>query len=75
MPAVVFGGAGFIGRHLANALVDRGHRPVVLCDLASPRWSMTPEMRFLHCDVRRPIELEGGGSSPLVFNLAAVHRM
>jgi nucleoside-diphosphate-sugar epimerase len=73
-PAVLFGGAGFIGRHLAHALVARGHRRVLLCDVAPPRWPMTPEMRYAHCDVRRPIEIDDVGAPALVFNLAAVHR-
>jgi nucleoside-diphosphate-sugar epimerase len=73
-PAVLFGGAGFIGRHLANALVARGHRRVVLCDIAPPRWAMAPGMEFRHCDVRRPIQLDGLDAPGLVFNLAAVHR-
>lgn len=73
-PAYLFGGAGFIGRHLAHALVARGHRPVVLCDLAPPRWPTLPEMSFRDCDVRRPVELDEVGASALVFNLAAVHR-
>jgi len=73
-PAFLFGGAGFIGRHLAQALVARGHRPVVLCDVAQPRWPVTNDVRFRHCDVRRPIELAEADASALVFNLAAVHR-
>jgi nucleoside-diphosphate-sugar epimerase len=73
-PAVIFGGAGFIGRHLAHALVARGHRRVVLCDIDAPRWRMSEEMVFLSRDVRRPLEVDGLDASPLVFNLAAVHR-
>jgi nucleoside-diphosphate-sugar epimerase len=70
----VFGGAGFIGRHLAHALVARGHRRVVLCDIAAPLWPMTDEMVFRQCDVRAPIDFDGLDARPLVFNLAAVHR-
>jgi len=70
----VFGGAGFIGRHLAHALVARGHRRVFLCDIAAPQWPTTEEMAFHQLDVRRPIELAGIDEPPLVFDLAAVHR-
>ena len=74
-PAVLVGGAGFIGRHLAHALVARGHERVILCDIAAPRWSMSEEMEYLQRDVRRPLQIGRlGGARPLVFNLAAVHR-
>ena len=72
--AVVFGGAGFIGRHLAQSLVERGHARVLLCDIAPPRWELGPQLRFVPCDVREPIALDGVAARPLVFNLAAVHR-
>jgi GlcNAc-P-P-Und epimerase len=74
VPAVIFGGAGFIGRHLAHALVARGHRPVILCDVAPPTWQLSEDMVFLARDVRRPLEVDGLDATPLVFNLAAVHR-
>jgi nucleoside-diphosphate-sugar epimerase len=39
MKALVTGGAGFIGSHLVDALVDRGHEVVVLDDLSNGRES------------------------------------
>ncbi len=72
--AVVFGGSGFIGRHLAAALLARGIAPVLLADVAAPQGELRPGEAFRWCDVRRPIELSEVGPSPLVFNLAAVHR-
>ena len=37
MRALITGGAGFIGSHLAEALLDAGHRVVVLDDLSTGR--------------------------------------
>ena len=71
---MLFGGGGFIGRHLAHALVARGHDRVILCDIAAPRWAMTEAMEYLHRDVRQPLEVRGLDRPPLVFDLAAVHR-
>lgn len=72
--AVVFGGSGFIGRHLAAALVARGIAPVLLADIAAPTQPLRTGEVFRFSDVRRPIDLTEIGTSPLVFNLAAVHR-
>jgi nucleoside-diphosphate-sugar epimerase len=72
--AVIFGGAGFIGTHLAEALVEAGAASVVSADIARPTRPLPSSVRQEYSDVREPIEFEPGGPNPLVFNLAAVHR-
>ena len=53
--ALVTGGAGFIGSHIAAALLDRGHHVVVLDDLSSGRRENVPSAaEFVQLDVRTP---------------------
>ena len=53
--ALVTGGAGFIGSHIADALLDRGHHVVVLDDLSSGRRENVPSAaEFVQLDVRTP---------------------
>jgi UDP-glucose 4-epimerase len=54
-PVLVTGGAGFIGSHLVDALLARGHRVVVLDDLSAGDQGRVPaEARFVKGDVRDP---------------------
>jgi nucleoside-diphosphate-sugar epimerase len=70
--AVIFGGSGFIGRHMAEYLVANGTRRIVLADLHEPEWNVIGA-DFERCDVREPIELDISNVD-LIVNLAAVHR-
>ncbi len=50
---LVTGGAGFIGSHLADALVFRGEQVVVLDDLSTgDRARLSPAVRFVQGDIR-----------------------
>lgn len=56
--ALITGGAGFIGSHLAERLVDEGHEVVALDNLASGRLenlsalSHNPNFQFVEADIR-----------------------
>ena len=53
MRVLVTGGAGFIGSHVAEALIRTGHRVAVVDDLSSGRRKNVPEAaRFYEDDVR-----------------------
>jgi len=47
--AVVFGGSGFVGSHVADALGDAGHEVTVADVVASPH--LRDGQRFVECDV------------------------
>ena len=64
---VIFGGAGFIGSHLARAHEDAGDR-VVVADL-HPKAA-----HHVQVDVRDRVRLELDQPPARVYNLAAVHR-
>lgn len=70
---LIFGGAGFIGSHLARSLAQRGHS-VDVADIAErPKFS-TDSVVYHHCDVRDPIDVAMCDCPDVVVNLAAVHR-
>src|SRR5574341_669802 len=59
MKILVTGGAGFIGSHVVDALVDEGHAVVVVDDLSMGRREQVhPAVRFYQVDIRRRDALE-----------------
>lgn len=59
MNILVTGGAGFIGSHIVDALLDAGHTVTVLDNLRSGNPSFVHVgARFVHGDVRNPHMLE-----------------
>jgi nucleoside-diphosphate-sugar epimerase len=72
--AIIFGGAGFIGTHLATRLVaSRRYKRVVSLDISQPR-TRVAGVEYLHHDVRETIDANISDGSPAeIFNFAAVH--
>ena len=69
---MIFGGTGFVGTHLIDALVTSGEYAKIVCaDLRLPR-KRVPGVTYLTCDVRKPIDIVEEGISE-IYNLAAVH--
>jgi len=77
MKAIVTGGAGFIGSHLVDLLLENGHEVIVLDNLSTGRFDnlnhVKDQIKFVECDLYRDMEW-----APLfdgvdwVFHLAAL---
>jgi UDP-glucose 4-epimerase len=72
MRAIVTGGAGFIGSHVADALLARGDDVHVVDDLSKGKRENVPEGAQLHvADIRGPDEVFDVVRPDTVFHLAA----
>jgi len=78
-PALVTGGAGFIGSHLVDFLLERGHPVAILDDLSTGRQEnirhavRNPRCRFIQGTILdAPLVDKLVADSKLVFHLAAV---
>jgi len=74
MRTLVTGGAGFIGSHLVDALVERGDDVVVLDNLATGKaGNLNREAKFIQGDVSQPDDVyEAIAGCELVFHQAAL---
>ena len=74
MRTLVTGGAGFIGSHIVDALVDRGDDVVVLDNLVTGRAeNLHPAAKFVQGDVSQPDDVyEAIAGCELVFHQAAL---
>ena len=73
---LVTGGAGFIGSHLCELLLSRGHVVTVIDNLSTGRRCNLPEtherLRFIHADLGETLRsLDGVASFDQIYHLAA----
>lgn len=74
MKVIVTGGAGFIGSHLAEALIKEGRKVTVIDNLTTGFADNVPEeAEFYKMDIRQPeiIDFIGSQSFEAIFHLAA----
>lgn len=72
MRHVIFGGDGFVGRHLAPMLADEGEE-VVVADIVKSDLPHYSRMAFVACDVTDPAAIAKVGikADDMVYNLSA----
>ncbi len=72
MRHIIFGGDGFVGRHLAPLLLADGHE-VIVADIAKSQLPHYGKVKFVSCDVteRASVEAVGIKSGDMVYNLSA----
>ena len=58
MRHVIFGGDGFVGRHLAPKLLADGHE-VIVADIVKSDLPHYRKVRFVHTDVTDPASIAG----------------
>jgi nucleoside-diphosphate-sugar epimerase len=72
---VIFGGAGFIGTHLAKHFIKSGRfTSVHLADIRESELKGSPGIATSITDVRHPVTLSFAESPEWIFNFAAIHR-
>ena len=74
MKALIIGGAGYIGSHVARHFLDNGHKVTVFDNLSTGQMvNIFPEEDFIKGDILNPEELDSAmtGGYDLIIHLAA----
>ncbi len=75
MRILVTGGAGFIGSHLVDKLINSGHQVGVVDDLSGgKKENLNSRAKFYRCDVRDWLKIDGvisGFKPQVIYHLAA----
>ena len=74
MKALIIGGAGYIGSHVARHFLDNGHKVTVFDNLSTGQMvNIFPEEDFIKGDILNPAELDSAmaGGYDLIIHLAA----
>ncbi|MGB7432987.1 MAG: NAD(P)-dependent oxidoreductase [Ahrensia sp.] len=73
MKHVIFGGDGFVGRYLAQDLVERGH-DVLVADIAKTDMPHYAKVDYVKCDVTNSASVAAVDIQPedMVYNLSAM---
>jgi UDP-glucose 4-epimerase len=73
---LVTGGAGFIGSHVVDQLIEAGNRVVVLDNLSTGDVNnLNPEATFINADITDPETWRALNGFDVVFHLAALARV
>lgn len=72
MKHIIFGGDGFVGRHLVEILLADGQE-VVVADIAKSSLAHYDHVRFIHTDVtnRDAVQSVDMGADDVIYNMAA----
>ena len=76
MKCLVLGGAGFIGSHVADSLIEAGHKVTVVDHLSTgKRANLNPKAKFFHDDIEDSGLWAKLGKHHFVYHLAARARI
>lgn len=67
----IFGGSGFIGKHLVELLIQKEVNSIYILDIMAPQ-SNHPKIIYINCDIRLPIKIKLPDRIDVCYHLAAL---